>query len=142
MLGQRCRCADNRAAKMVPSRSLAARNVRQVIREAIFDVRAPEPRCSFFVDRACRSHSLQNGAAPFGDVHEASRFVSHAQPSVNGQRFAQHADNFPQYEYENHAAISSCREESEARSSVPATFPLKLRSALYNSNMSSHQHVL
>ena len=40
----------------------------------------------------CRSRlpirSLQNGAAPFSDIHEASRSVSHDQPRVDGQHLA------------------------------------------------------
>jgi len=77
--------------------------------------------CSFFVGRACRSLSLQNGATPFGDIHETSRSVSHNQPRVNDQRFAQHTANLPQYEYENHAAThSSCVEGK------PAVMPCSL----------------
>jgi len=110
------RCVGSRAPKMVPCRSLAAGNVHQVIRKAIFDIRAPERRYSFFVDRACRSCTLQNGAAPFGDIHKALRSISHDHPRVNGQRLAQHAAN----SHSTNMRIvqpSSCREESEVRSS-------------------------
>ena len=58
--------------------ALWAGNVHEVICEAVFNNRAHQPPGGFFIDRTCRrSCSLQNGAAPFGDIHEASKSVSH-----------------------------------------------------------------
>ena len=65
--------------------------------------------------------SLPNGAAPFGDIHEASRSVSHDQSRVDGQRLAQYVSQFT-VQHENHVIILSCREESKARSFIPAKF--------------------
>ena len=68
--------------------ALWAGNEHEVNRETVFNTRAHQPRCGFFVDGAYRRCSLQNGPAPFSAAYEASKSVSHDQPRVNGQRLA------------------------------------------------------
>jgi len=61
----RDRVASSCAVRSTPKwrwASLWARNVHEVIREAIFNSRAHQPPCGFLIDRACQSCSLQNGA--------------------------------------------------------------------------------
>ena len=60
----------------------------EVICETIFNTRAHQPPCGFINRARRRSRSLQNGNAPFGDIHEASWSVSHDQSRVIGQRLA------------------------------------------------------
>ena len=85
----------------------------------VFNTKAQRPPCGFLVERACPIRSTAEWRRLFGDIHEASRSVSHNQPRVDGQHLAQYVSPFTA-QHENHAAILLCQEESKARSSVPA----------------------
>ena len=67
--------------------------LREVVHEWYSTPRLRD-RCAASLLIVLADRSLKNGAPPFGDIHEASRPVSHDQPRVDGQHLAQYASQF------------------------------------------------
>ena len=121
-MGSRCVILHGKTGQKWRRAALWAGNVREVICEVVFNTRAQKPAYSLFVDRAYRRRCFAEWRHLFPPMtrYEALALVPHA------------CCKFTSTNTRNRIAISSCREESKARSSIPAMFS-QLLSALRTS---------